>query len=118
MYITDDGRIAEFDTPYNLINNTDSLFRHLCEQTGELETLMELARLGSPEEGYEEHDEIEYEEDEETPEMEIEDYETEDDIQGDQQTGHESGHEVEDEQEEEEQEPEIDAKYYSDEEDS
>jgi hypothetical protein len=102
--IIDNGKIVEFDTPYRLINNPSSLFRHLCEQTGELETLIELVN-NPEEEDYDEHDEVvEYEEDDETPEIDMEDYETEDDIQGDQQTEHESGHEVDEEQEEDEQE--------------
>lgn len=109
-YIIDDGKIVEFDTPYRLINNPDSLFRHLCGQTGELEILMELVNIPE-EEDYDEHDEVEqYEDDEETPEIDMEDYETDDDIQGDQQTEHESGHEVDEEQEEDEQEPDINAK--------
>ncbi|CAB4387955.1 uncharacterized protein OCT59_001987 [Rhizophagus irregularis] len=110
ILVLNDGKIVEFDTPYRLINNPDSLFRHLCGQTGELEILMELVNIPE-EEDYDEHDEVEqYEDDEETPEIDMEDYETDDDIQGDQQTEHESGHEVDEEQEEDEQEPDINAK--------
>ncbi|CAI2173470.1 10812_t:CDS:10 [Funneliformis geosporum] len=50
IIVLNEGEIVEFDTPYRLINNMDSLFRNLCEQTGELESLMELARLNNPEE--------------------------------------------------------------------
>ncbi|CAG8496604.1 9578_t:CDS:10 [Ambispora gerdemannii] len=48
ILVLDNGEIIEFDTPYNLISNPDGLFRHLCEATGELESLMQLASLVSP----------------------------------------------------------------------
>ncbi|CAG8597400.1 8879_t:CDS:10, partial [Ambispora leptoticha] len=48
ILVLDDGEVVEFDTPYNLINNPDGLFRHLCEATGELENLMQLASLILP----------------------------------------------------------------------
>ncbi|CAG8498041.1 12020_t:CDS:10 [Acaulospora colombiana] len=50
ILVLDEGVIAEFDTPYRLINNPDSLFRYLCEQSGELESLTEMARLNNPDE--------------------------------------------------------------------
>ncbi|CAJ0851659.1 960_t:CDS:1, partial [Entrophospora sp. SA101] len=37
-----EGRVVEFDTPDQLLNNPNSVFRQLCEQKGELETLMDL----------------------------------------------------------------------------
>ncbi|CAG8591488.1 11391_t:CDS:10 [Funneliformis caledonium] len=107
ILVLNEGEIVEFDTPYRLINNMDSLFRHLCEQTGELETLMELARLNNPEE--EEMVSV-GEDDEELLEMESD--ETEEDVLEDQhESEHESGHEVEEEREEQEdrEEPEINA---------
>ncbi|CAG8520388.1 12933_t:CDS:10 [Funneliformis mosseae] len=37
------GNVAEFDTPYNLLQNSNSLFYKLCEQSNEFEFLKELA---------------------------------------------------------------------------
>ena len=39
----DAGRLVEFDTPKALLNSPTSLFRHLCERSGELEALMAIA---------------------------------------------------------------------------
>lgn len=30
----DDGKVAEFDTPLNLFDNEDSIFRSLCNEAG------------------------------------------------------------------------------------
>ncbi|CAG8544937.1 5702_t:CDS:2, partial [Racocetra fulgida] len=38
-----DRVMAEFDTPYNLLQNKNSVFRHLCEESNEFEYLMDLA---------------------------------------------------------------------------
>ncbi|CAG8548825.1 3767_t:CDS:10, partial [Scutellospora calospora] len=35
--------VVEFDTPYNLLLNESSVFRHLCEESNELEYLMDIA---------------------------------------------------------------------------
>ncbi|CAG8732320.1 1266_t:CDS:10, partial [Dentiscutata erythropus] len=64
ILVLNEGSIVEFDTPYNLINDPDSLFRHLCEQTGELDSLTEMIRLNNLEE-YEINEEENYVEDEE-----------------------------------------------------
>lgn len=32
--VCDDGRVAEYDTPLNLFEKSDSLFRGMCERTG------------------------------------------------------------------------------------
>ncbi|KAF0546388.1 P-loop containing nucleoside triphosphate hydrolase protein [Gigaspora margarita] len=65
ILVLDEGRVAEFDTPYNLIKNPDSTFRYLCEQTGEMEVLMETMRLNHQEEDddgdYDDTDEVETE---------------------------------------------------------
>nr|CAG8456342.1 14203_t:CDS:10 [Entrophospora candida] len=42
IFVLDEGRMVEFDTPDQLLNNPNSVFRQLCEQKGELETLMDL----------------------------------------------------------------------------
>jgi len=42
-FLLDHGNVAEFDTPYNLLQNPDSLFYKLCEQSNEFEYLKELA---------------------------------------------------------------------------
>ncbi|CAI2167258.1 20609_t:CDS:10 [Funneliformis geosporum] len=43
VLVLDHGNVAEFDTPYNLLQNPDSLFYKLCEQSNEFEYLKELA---------------------------------------------------------------------------
>ncbi|KAI9599633.1 P-loop containing nucleoside triphosphate hydrolase protein [Syncephalis fuscata] len=40
IIVLDTGRLIEFDTPKNLINSPTSLFRNLCERSGELESLL------------------------------------------------------------------------------
>ncbi|CAG8455801.1 6887_t:CDS:10 [Scutellospora calospora] len=60
ILVLDNGVIIEYDTPQSLIKNPESLFRQLCEQSGELESLMEIMRLNQSEEEneeeyYEEH---------------------------------------------------------------
>jgi len=44
VLVLDGGMIAEYDTPYNLIHSTDSLFHKLCKDSGELELLIKLAK--------------------------------------------------------------------------
>ena len=71
----DDGEIAEYDTPYNLIMDPRSLFHYLCEQTGELDSLTELVKLNHPEFDIleeDQEDEAEEAEDEEEEEVEAE----------------------------------------------
>ncbi|CAG8462760.1 17093_t:CDS:10 [Acaulospora colombiana] len=43
VLVLDQGKIAEFDTPYNLLQNPNSLFRGLCKESNELEYLMDMA---------------------------------------------------------------------------
>ncbi|CAG8473230.1 8866_t:CDS:10 [Racocetra persica] len=43
VLVLDRGKVAEFDTPYNLLQNKNSVFRHLCEESNEFEYLMDLA---------------------------------------------------------------------------
>ncbi|GBC03741.1 hypothetical protein RclHR1_00530016 [Rhizophagus clarus] len=43
VLVLDDGNVVEFDTPYNLLQNSDSIFYKLCEQSNEFEYLKELA---------------------------------------------------------------------------
>ncbi|KAI9596883.1 P-loop containing nucleoside triphosphate hydrolase protein [Syncephalis fuscata] len=43
VLVMDAGRMVEYDSPYSLIQKPDSLFRQLCERSGEFETLLELA---------------------------------------------------------------------------
>ncbi|CAG8735210.1 6249_t:CDS:10, partial [Racocetra persica] len=61
ILVLDEGRIIESDSPYNLIKNPDSMFRYLCEQTGQIESLMETMRLNNREDGYDDMDEVETE---------------------------------------------------------
>ncbi|RIA93900.1 ATP-binding cassette transporter 1 [Glomus cerebriforme] len=43
VLVLDEGNVSEFDTPYNLLQNPNGLFRKLCEQSNEFEYLKELA---------------------------------------------------------------------------
>ncbi|KAI9260598.1 hypothetical protein BDA99DRAFT_86302 [Phascolomyces articulosus] len=45
VLVIDQGRVVEYDTPWNLLNQSPpSLFRAMCEQSGELNTLIDMAR--------------------------------------------------------------------------
>ncbi|KAG2218561.1 hypothetical protein INT45_006322 [Circinella minor] len=45
VLVMDQGHVVEYDTPWNLLNqNPPSLFRAMCEQTGELNILINMAR--------------------------------------------------------------------------
>ncbi|KAJ2521958.1 hypothetical protein H4217_001050 [Coemansia sp. RSA 1939] len=35
VLVLDDGRVAEFDTPHNLLQSKDGIFRSMCEESGE-----------------------------------------------------------------------------------
>ncbi|KAI9504890.1 P-loop containing nucleoside triphosphate hydrolase protein [Coemansia spiralis] len=35
VLVLDKGKVAEFDTPYNLLQNRDGIFRSMCEKSGE-----------------------------------------------------------------------------------
>ncbi|KAJ2214129.1 hypothetical protein EV179_003268 [Coemansia sp. RSA 487] len=39
VLVLDKGKVAEFDTPYNLLQNENGIFRSMCEQSGEYEHL-------------------------------------------------------------------------------
>jgi ABC-type multidrug transport system fused ATPase/permease subunit len=39
----DQGVVAEYDTPLELLKKSDGLFKSMCEQTGEYDALLELA---------------------------------------------------------------------------
>jgi hypothetical protein len=45
VLVLDQGTIAEFDTPYNLLcaDAGTGLFKAMCEKSGELDTLVEMA---------------------------------------------------------------------------
>ncbi|KAJ1751848.1 hypothetical protein LPJ79_001690 [Coemansia sp. RSA 1821] len=43
VLVLDKGRVAEFDTPWNLLHKPEGLFRSMCEQSGELEHLLAVA---------------------------------------------------------------------------
>ncbi|KAL7422691.1 hypothetical protein Q5752_001982 [Cryptotrichosporon argae] len=43
LLVLDQGRVAEFDTPLNLLNKHDSLFRSLCEKSGKYRELYRAA---------------------------------------------------------------------------
>ncbi|CAG8529326.1 12197_t:CDS:10, partial [Acaulospora morrowiae] len=43
VLVLDQGKIVEFDTPYNLLLNTDSVFRSLCKESNEFDYLMDVA---------------------------------------------------------------------------
>ncbi|RIB11911.1 ATP-binding cassette transporter 1 [Gigaspora rosea] len=43
VLVLDRGKVAEFDTPYNLLQDKNSVFRHLCEESNEFDYLMDIA---------------------------------------------------------------------------
>ncbi|CDH48321.1 atp-dependent bile acid permease [Lichtheimia corymbifera JMRC:FSU:9682] len=43
ILVLDQGRVKEFDTPYNLITREDSVFRQMCQRSGEFDELLEIA---------------------------------------------------------------------------
>ncbi|CAG8439209.1 14222_t:CDS:10 [Cetraspora pellucida] len=43
VLVLDRGKVAEFDTPYNLLQDKSSVFRHLCEESNEFDYLMDIA---------------------------------------------------------------------------
>lgn len=51
VMVMDAGKILEFDTPYNLLNNKNGSFRDLVDQTGEASAkkLYEVAELSDRE---------------------------------------------------------------------
>ncbi|CAH2355283.1 ATP-dependent bile acid permease [[Candida] railenensis] len=44
ILVMDAGTVVEYEDPYKLIANTDSLFYSMCENSGELESLTKLAK--------------------------------------------------------------------------
>ncbi|KAJ2657404.1 hypothetical protein IWW48_004533 [Coemansia sp. RSA 1200] len=40
VLVLEKGKVAEFDTPYNLLQNKDGIFRSMCEKSGEYEHLV------------------------------------------------------------------------------
>ncbi|EEQ37643.1 hypothetical protein CLUG_01766 [Clavispora lusitaniae ATCC 42720] len=44
ILVMDAGRVVEYDDPYTLIANSESLFHSMCENSGELDTLTKLAK--------------------------------------------------------------------------
>ncbi|KAJ2656039.1 hypothetical protein IWW48_005235 [Coemansia sp. RSA 1200] len=43
VLVLDHGKVVEFDTPYNLLQNENGIFRHMCEKSGEYKHLIKLA---------------------------------------------------------------------------
>ncbi|KAI7873878.1 P-loop containing nucleoside triphosphate hydrolase protein [Lichtheimia hyalospora FSU 10163] len=43
ILVLDQGRIEEFDTPYKLLTRHDSIFRQLCQRSGEFDDLLAIA---------------------------------------------------------------------------
>lgn len=44
ILVMDAGRVVEYENPYVLISNRESLFYSMCENSGELDTLIKLAK--------------------------------------------------------------------------
>ncbi|CAG8841821.1 27086_t:CDS:2, partial [Racocetra persica] len=42
ILVIDQGNIIEFDSPYNLITDSNSLFYRMCQNSGEFDLLMSL----------------------------------------------------------------------------
>ncbi|KAL1925489.1 uncharacterized protein VTP21DRAFT_372 [Calcarisporiella thermophila] len=47
ILVLDQGRIVEFDSPWNLLQNQNSVFYSLCERSGELDLLIAKARAST-----------------------------------------------------------------------
>ncbi|KAI9476659.1 hypothetical protein BX667DRAFT_497025 [Coemansia mojavensis] len=43
VLVLDKGRVAEFDTPWNLLHKPEGLFRQMCKKSGELDLLLNAA---------------------------------------------------------------------------
>ncbi|KAJ2744382.1 hypothetical protein GGI20_003014 [Coemansia sp. BCRC 34301] len=48
VLVLDNGRIAEFDTPWNLLHIENGLFKSMCEKSGEYEHLLSMSQLKKP----------------------------------------------------------------------
>ncbi|KAJ2710507.1 hypothetical protein H4R19_003713 [Coemansia spiralis] len=48
VLVLEQGRIVEFDTPWNLLQAADGHFRSMCEKTGELAHLLAVAQAARP----------------------------------------------------------------------
>ncbi|KAJ2505618.1 hypothetical protein H4217_009193, partial [Coemansia sp. RSA 1939] len=46
VLVLDNGRVAEYDTPCNLLQKEDGIFRSMCEKSGEYEPLVAAAASG------------------------------------------------------------------------
>lgn len=44
ILVMDAGRVVEYEDPYTLISDKDSLFHSMCDNSGELDTLIKLAK--------------------------------------------------------------------------
>ncbi|KAL4917030.1 ABC transporter type 1, transmembrane domain-containing protein [Aspergillus aurantiobrunneus] len=44
VLVLDHGRVVEFDHPWTLVNKEDGLFRSMCDNSGNLDTLLDLAK--------------------------------------------------------------------------
>ena len=44
VLVLDRGEVTEYGQPWNLLNKEDGMFKGMCEMTGEMETLLKLAR--------------------------------------------------------------------------
>ncbi|EGV63978.1 Transporter of the ATP-binding cassette (ABC) [Yamadazyma tenuis] len=44
ILVMDEGRVVEYDDPYTLIANKETLFHSMCDNSGELDTLTKLAK--------------------------------------------------------------------------
>ncbi|GME71401.1 unnamed protein product [Ambrosiozyma monospora] len=45
ILVLDKGRVADYDHPYNLLNKDESIFKSMCEDSGEYEQLFEMAKI-------------------------------------------------------------------------
>ena len=44
ILVMNQGSVAEYGTPLSLINKTDSIFRNMCENTGDFDNLYQMAK--------------------------------------------------------------------------
>ena len=51
LLVLDQGKLVEFDTPFNLIQREGSIFREMCQKSGEFAELEAAARAKQSRDG-------------------------------------------------------------------
>lgn len=45
LLVLDSGQVKEYDHPHILLQKSDGIFRNMCEMSGEMESLVEMAEI-------------------------------------------------------------------------